>query len=331
MTSETKLLRRLSPAWPVFFLLSLGFFVFGSTGETPGESQTPSHSTTSSAATIVSLSPHITEMIFALGESSRLVGVTDYCHHPPQTKDLSKFGALMTLQTERLVAKQPDVIFYSAAAPGDLARLQRARIALVHLPTETIDDITSGLTILGRQLDCEDRATFLVQQLQSQLASLQQATKTFSDDGPPRVLLVLSRRPGPAIRSVLAAGPGTFLDELIRAAGGRNFLQEGFGRYPQVSAETLLGSGAPDVIIELLEGVSDATREASVEEAWRRFLGARSPTRIVATEQNAFLIPGPRVALAAWDLARLLHPNRPLPPRPPDPTVSLTVGPDRAP
>jgi len=64
----------------------------------------------------ISLAPSLTESIFAVGAGGRLVGVTTYCDHPPETASIEKIGDTQTPNIEKIVALRPQVVFVSTAS-----------------------------------------------------------------------------------------------------------------------------------------------------------------------------------------------------------------------
>jgi iron complex transport system substrate-binding protein len=265
---------------------------------------------------LVSLSPHLTEILFAIGAGAQLVGVTDYCTYPAATKDLPKFGSLLALRTEQILARNPCAVVYSAAQPGDINRLRAGQVPLLFLPTETVADITSAILELGQVTGQIQKAQALKISIEEDLTSLSQQIQAHQTPGPPRVLLVLSRRPGSIVRDVLTAGPRTYFDDLIRVAGGVNVAHGSPTRYPTFSSEALLTSDQPTVILELLEsegahrrGRTLAEAQTDAEKAWSTFYGT-SPLRprILVLSAPGLMIPGPRVAQSARILGWAIHP-----------------------
>jgi iron complex transport system substrate-binding protein len=239
----------------------------------------------------------------------------------------------MTLQTERLIATNPCRVIYSAAQPGDVARLRAAGIPLSHLPTESVADVTSAILEVGRLLGRENRAQDLVVRIKRDLAVLadQVTSHGLGIRGElPKVLLVLSRRPGAPARSILTAGPGTYLDDLLRVAGGRNVASGSRMLYPTLGTEALLTTDRPDVIVELLDGESDGSRTVvrdgaqarrDAEAAWAALYGRERMPRVEVLQGSGFLIPGPRIVLTARRLAKAINPGLALPEEPEDPTL----------
>jgi iron complex transport system substrate-binding protein len=306
-------------------LISCGAALPAAPLETTSTSSGTATPSPSRASAYVSLAPHLTEMLFALGLEREIAGVTDFCNYPPAAKSRPRIGALMTLHTEQLIALKPDHIFFSAAQPGDIARLKAARISMSHLPTESLSDITSAVLEIGQQTGKREAALALVGKIQGDLESVARASDQAQRGSRPRVLLVLSRQPGPGVRQILTAGPGTFLHELIVLCGAENVAAGTAQRYPTLGTESLLTMNRPDVIIELRQGDgggdavgatvkrdnSDGDRAAL--QAWKGLFGAQSMPRLVMLDTGPLLVPGPRVGESAGIIAGAIYPELQLP------------------
>jgi len=246
---------------------------------------------------IVSLLPAFTEIVVALGASDRLVGCTDHCR---PGRDLPRVPWQGTDAAEAIVRLRPDLVLRQARRGREdplLRALARAGVPAITLPTETVEDVRRALLALGDALGGGGEP--LLRRFDAELARARAA----GEGRPaPTVLFVYGRDAG-SVANVHAAGPGTFLDELIRLAGGRNALEGHPDAYASIDLETLVRL-APEVIVDNLppEG-RDAAR------AWRRLshVPAVRDGRVHVVLDPALLIPGPRLPDAVRRLAEMIH------------------------
>src|SRR6185436_17546016 len=94
-------------------------------------------------ARIVSLTPSVTEVIFALGAGDEVVAVSDYCDFPPQAARLPQVGSFLAPVVERVLAAEPTLVITSPT-PGNenaVAAIERAgaRVAVVNEGSESIE------------------------------------------------------------------------------------------------------------------------------------------------------------------------------------------------
>jgi iron complex transport system substrate-binding protein len=121
----------------------------------------------------------------------------------------------------------------------------------------------------------------------------------------------VGRRTG-TLTDIIAVGPGSYLDDIATLAGGTNVLASTRMEYPKISMETVI-SLAPDVIIdvgEMGESLESSERRGAVTEAlWRRetLVKAVRDGRVHAVNDQAFVVPGPRIVDVAETMAEWFH------------------------
>jgi iron complex transport system substrate-binding protein len=255
---------------------------------------------------IVSTSPSITETLFALGLGDRVVGVSRYCRYPERVRSLPKVGTFLKPEPETIARLKPDLV-YVHAGPNSVA----TQLAAIGLRTAVVDrgslpGVFSTIRQISAAAAVRERGDALVRELQGALDRVQTAVA-----GKPvrRVLVIVGRGTG-TLTDMIAVGPGSYLHDLIGIAGGENVTGSAKLEYPRISMETVI-SLKPDVIIdvgEMGETPADSDRRRTVTEAlWakQRLVAAVRSARVHAVNDEAFVVPGPRVvdvarAMAAW-------------------------------
>jgi iron complex transport system substrate-binding protein len=260
---------------------------------------------------VISLVPALTEITFALGAGERLVGVSDYCEYPAEAREKPRVGALISIDYEHLLRLRPEVILIRPEQRDFARRLGELGIGSVSLELQSIEDIRKAIERLGQLYGLPERAEELVASIDAQLEAVaEQSARIFGDpDRPdderwrPRVLFIVGRNPG-TLQQMYAAGSGSFVGELIEAAGGRNALGETSLPWPVISKESILALD-PDIIIDgsYLSGGSSAEADALVPWQQLGTLRAVVEGRVVPIADDHMLIPGSSVAAAAERLA----------------------------
>ncbi|MBO9540868.1 ABC transporter substrate-binding protein [bacterium] len=218
---------------------------------------------------IVSLAPSNTELLYAIGWGDRVVGVTDACDYPAQARSKSKVGAAESLSVERVLALKPDLVLgIPSKAPvyAQLARMLKVPLAI--LPSDDLESVAANAEGLGAIIGPEGKR-FAVN-YRRQLAAIAPSRSH------PKVFFMVWDRP------LMSAGPKTFLDDLVKRAGGRNVVTA--PGYATFSEEALIAS-APDVI-----AFSDNLRPAA-----ERLKARLKRPRLVALPADDVSRPGPRV------------------------------------
>jgi len=258
---------------------------------------------------IVSMAPSITETVFALGCGNRLVGVTDFCHFPPEAKAIPKVGGYLNPNWEAILRLQPDLLIIPAGQQDFRDKAEQFHLKSVTVDHRSVDGVFSSLEILGRVLGAEDQAETLAKEWHRRLSDIESRWK---GKPRPRVLLVVERSLEPGrLRNVCAAGPDGFLDRLITTAGGDNVLHDAPIPFPMLSAEGILKLN-PDVIIDVVGGVAEASLDRrAVLIAWQQVkdVSAVRNERVYLLGEEVPLVPGPRMIELAETLARCFHPN----------------------
>ncbi len=248
---------------------------------------------------IVSLSPALTEILFALGVGDRVVGVTDFCDYPPEARARSKVGGFTNPSIEAVLALEPQLVVVSPAAGNRDAALaiERAGVPVAVYAAERLEDAYAAIVGLGLRCGVEGRARELVETLR---ARLEQVRRAAAARPRPRVLFCLQLEP------LVAAGRGTLPDELLALAGGINVVEA--ERYPRLGIESVLAL-APEVIVQArMDRVPAATQER-IAAFWSRWptIPAVRQGRVYVWDATTALRSGPRVAEAAEALLSLLH------------------------
>ncbi len=255
---------------------------------------------------VVSLAPSITETIYALGRGDWVVGVTDVCDYPPPARELPKVGGIAAPNLEQIVRLRPDLVF--ATAEGNardlLNRLERLGLATFALLPDSYHGVVGSILAMGRALTAEPPARGIVDDILRQASHVEGLVA-----GRPRpgVLYLIWTDP------LIAAGGGTYLDDLLGMAGGRNIMSERTGSYPRLNWEQVIAR-APDVIL-LADHREDSQRPATGSggvpaewHAWRAVPAIRTG-RVLAVPSNTILRPGPRLGDGLMRLARAIHPE----------------------
>ncbi len=258
---------------------------------------------------IVSMSPSVTEILFALGLGDRVVGVTRYCKYPPEAQTRAKIGGHLDPNFEAIVALKPDLVITREDDEQAVQRLEQLGISTLVVNHKRLDDILDSLDTIGRACGVEARAGELRTQCQAKLDAIVQKT---ANQPRPRVLVVAERSLGTGrIEDVYVAGSYGYFDRLIALAGGENACKQMTGEFPVISAEGIIHLN-PQVIVDLIPLRPDVTQdEASLRRDWQQLpeVEAVRDNRVCVLRDDYAFIPGPRLILLVEKLARLLHPE----------------------
>jgi iron complex transport system substrate-binding protein len=252
------------------------------------------------ATRIVSMVPALTDWIVAMGAADRLVARTDYDRDPGLAL-LPSVGGGLDPSVEWLAALRPDLVLAWPDTPNRslVSRLQGLGFPTYTAPTQTIEDALTAAADLGRMLGDDPAAGDAVRRVRQ---GLDKVARSVAPRPRPTVLFLIGLDP------LMAAGPGTFVDQLLEYAGGRNTLADLQILWPNLSLEEVVRR-APDVIIIGSAGLRDPASLGS-RPGWRNLPAVRQG-RVHVVDPEMVNRPGPRLHEAAAHLARLIHPDVP--------------------
>jgi len=267
----------------------------------------PRADATVSCGRVVSMSPGITETVFALGLGSRVVGVTRYCAYPPEAASRFQVGGFLDPNYEALLALRPDLILLTPFHRELWPELDQLGLHYEVIAQDTVADIRGSFIRLGALCGCETQAQTMAADLDRHLADIARHT-----EGRPRqrVLMTTGRDVhSGTLNDVYAVSSGSFLSELLTLAGGENCVPGGAAEYPALSAEGILRLD-PEVIIEFGPDTGAGAASEAVS-AWRALpgLAAVRQARVFYLGGAQFTIPGPRITETLDALERCLHPG----------------------
>lgn len=260
----------------------------------------------SEKARIVSLVPALTEMFYAIGAGSQVVGVGSFDQFPPEVAKLPRLGALLDPDTERILTLRPTLVGIYGSQTDLQAQLARAGIRAYVYRHGGIETIYRTMRELGTATAREPQAERLVRDLQARIATIRTRVR---DRTKPKVLLVISRQPG-TLREIYVSGGVGFLHEMLEIAGGRNVFADVARESAQPSQETILAR-APDIVVEVhAEGMFKTSNVQNEKAVWASLssLPAVRNNRVHVLLGQHLVVPGPRFAGGAEALARTIHP-----------------------
>lgn len=253
---------------------------------------------------VISLSPAITEIVFALGAGGRLVAGTDFDDFPAEAPALPDVATFQGVLMEQLVALDPDLVLASGMGltpDTDIARMRDLGYPVVSTYATSIDDVMTDITLIGEALGGEAprAAGAVTSSMAADLERIEALAAT--TDTRPRTFYETGDQP-----ELYGVAPGSFAADMIERAGGDPIttsdpnvwtmpLEQLVAADPEV---ILLGDAAygvcPDIVAQRPGwGDISAVRDGAI----------RPVHDIVVTR------PGPRIAQGLASVTRAIHPE----------------------
>ncbi|PMS34421.1 cobalamin-binding protein [Paraburkholderia rhynchosiae] len=248
------------------------------------------------AQRVISLAPHVTELLYAAGGGAKIVGAVSYSDYPPEAKQLPRVGDNKALDLERIVALKPDliVVWRHGNAQRQLDRLRDLHIPLFFSEPHRLDDVAVSLTKLGQLLGTSATAERAAAAYRQDIASLRaqyakrQAVSVFYQvwDQP---LMTLNGE--------------HMVNDVIELCGGRNVFAKLQPVVPTVSTEAVLAAN-PEAIVTAAPGATKPDTALPQLGAWRAWprLSAVANNNLFAIDGDLINRPAPRIAQGAKQL-----------------------------
>ncbi|GHU24901.1 ABC transporter substrate-binding protein [Spirochaetia bacterium] len=249
------------------------------------------------AERIVSLSPSVTEMLFAIGAGKKVVGRTEYCTYPAEAQMVPAVGGFSgaTINVERILLLKPDLVILSGDMHERINRiLEQVGIRTCAVEPRTIDEVMQTISLIGILTGTEAGASHVIATMQEKFrrASVRVSSR-------PRVLWILFPDP------LMTVGGSSFVNEVLNRAGAENIFGDMLEAWPVVSVEQvairgpewiLTGSDQPDLYAWL------------GQRSGFRSLDPVRKGRVAQIDADIVYRYGPRLADAVEYIAAVLFP-----------------------
>lgn len=249
------------------------------------------------AQRIVTLTPHATELMFAVGAGQQLVGAVEYSNYPADAEKIPRVGGYSGLNIEAILALQPDVIIYwpEGNPAREIQRLQHLNMPLYASDPNSFADIASSLERYGEISGNTAKGQQAAAQFRQRLNALQQR---YAGAGTLRVFYQVWHQP------LVTQSGDTFISRVLALCGGENIFANLPMRSPQISEEAVLAEN-PDVIIA--SGMGEARPEWL--DHWRRYaqLKAVKNNHLYHVHPDILHRPTPRLLDGAEQVCRILE------------------------
>jgi iron complex transport system substrate-binding protein len=254
---------------------------------------------------VISLSPSITETLFAIGAGDQVAAVTDFCTYPNEAVLKPKIGGILNSSAESIIALKPDLLIFQPGKSNVKQLAKNLNIKYLEPSFQNLKLIYQSIQDIGNAVGREKEAKSLTNDIKSKLESYQTRLKNVK---PKSTLLILGDSQDP-LRDLYAVGKNTFLDELLTLSGGENVLDKTLSEYPKISREFII-SRSPEVVIIAGPNSEIAEKEISSNlNAWRVLGSVRAVQNknIHLISADYILIPGPRLVNIVDKFFHALH------------------------
>ena len=253
---------------------------------------------------IISLTPATTEILFALNLNEEIVGVTTWCNYPPEAANKEKVGSFSQPDIEKILLLKPDIIFAAGLEQASaVERLRQLKLEVYVCDPSSVNELFESITEIGRFVGREKEAVDLVDRIKTKIRNISAKVKHLPKDKKPKVFIEIWHDP------LMTIGRNSFVDELIRMAGGINIAHDVFRSYSYFSSEQVIRRN-PDCIILAYMGVYETLNRVKTRLGWEGVAAVKNNRIYNDINPDIFLRAGPRLAEGLEEIYNRLHPEK---------------------
>jgi iron complex transport system substrate-binding protein len=243
---------------------------------------------------IIALSPSINEIIYALGDGDKIVGNTEYCNYPEESKIKTKVGGYFSPNLEKMVSLQPDIVIMLESSKKLSRKLHKLGIKTKILKLTKLEEIQSSIRQIGEILNKQKKAQKILDNINTELENIKGIVQN------KKILIVISAY-GTIEKRVFVAGQNLYFDDIINESGNTNALQSKRKGQPVLNIENIIATN-PDIVI-LLSPLR-VQRGLSIDQIKKPWLTL--PITAVK-ENNIYVADKPYAAIASHRLIYFLR------------------------
>lgn len=257
---------------------------------------------------IVSLAPNVTEILFALGLGENIVGATDRCDYPPAARSIPRVSGFGTPNIETLLALAPDIVVACGLEkPETLAVLRQSGIRVVNVQPKGFmagfPELFDAIRAIGQATGRAAEAQALVSHMETELQAVAARVTAIEEVRRPRVFVEIDKSP------LMTAGGGSFIDDLIARAGGRNVAHNIRSAYPRIDPEQVIAWDPQVILVAHADAPGEAAKRLAAQIGWSNICAVRQRRIIDDIDPDLLFRPGPRLVEGVTQLEERLHPK----------------------
>ena len=252
------------------------------------------------AQRVISMAPHVTELLFAAGGGGKVVGAMNYSDYPQAARSLPLIGSNSQIDMERVLALKPDllVVWHSGNTARQIAQLESLGVPIFHSEPKRLEQVASSIERLGALLGTEAAAQAAAGDYRARIAAL---GERYGKRAPVTVFYQVWDRP------LYTLNDEQIASDIIRLCGGRNIFGALKVVAPQVGVEAVVERD-PEAI---LAGKRYDPANPGLA-LWKPYQGMTAVKRgnLFTVDGDLLSRPGPRTALGAARLCEQLDSAR---------------------
>ena len=253
------------------------------------------------AKRIITLSPAVNEIVYALGKGDEVIANTQYCNFPKRTQKLPKVGGYYAISIEKVLALKPTLIILEKNNLALKPKFEKLGLEVLDISTTSLQALENSFARIGQKIDAKEEAKKLITSLKNSLIQTQNILKN-------RQILIVFGSHLDLRKQVYVSGNHLYFADIIRQSGNQNAYHDKTNKQPALSYEGLIASN-PDIIIILAPYAKTQNRsKKSIIKPWLNMpITAAKYKTIYVIDKEYAGIPSDRVRLFIHDFKGTLH------------------------
>lgn len=248
---------------------------------------------------IISFSPGVTEILFAIGAGEQVVAADEFSDFPAETAGLERV-AYTAPDPERSLALDPDLVILASNQQESVEQFRSLDlVVLFNREPESVQGVLDNIALLGRITGHEDEAATLVADMQARIDAVEDAIADIEEG--PSVFYELSE-------GFFTVAPNTFIGSYLSLLKASNVAEGAESPFPQLTAEALIEAN-PEVILLADAAFLDGGPESVAARSGWDAIDAVINERVYPVDPDIGNRPGPRIVDAIEQVAALLYPE----------------------
>jgi len=261
---------------------------------TIGNAENDSPELSGATQRIISLAPHLTELIYSAGAGNLIVGTVEHSDYPDAAQHITRIGDAEKISLERIISLRPDLIIaWETGTPApQIGQLRQLGFTVYVSAIHTLEDIAKEIEQIGKLAGTKSVADRVAGEFRRRLSEL---VKRYSALPPRRIFYQVWGKP------LISIAGNHLISQVIRICGGRNILQDYPGIAPIVSREAVIVAD-PEVIIA---SGPDAQAQLNEWNSWRQ-ISAVAHANLFILDADLIQRPSHRILLGTESLCELI-------------------------
>ncbi len=250
---------------------------------------------------IVTLSPSINEIVFALGVGEDVVANTKHCDFPEESRNVVKIGGYNDISLEKVLEVKPTIVIGQDYDQNLIQNLKSLNIKVLSYKTNTIENIKNTILELGILFKKEDKSKEMITRIDDSLNSLKSIVEN------KKILIVISPKETLS-NQIYVTGNFLYFEDIIKASGNKNAYNSTSSAQPVVNTEKIINMN-PDIIVLLAPFYDGKQQELNqLKNVWKTLpINASKQNNIYAVDKLYAGIPSQRVEFFINDFRKILE------------------------